>query len=67
MSSDSTIKLGILAEKLGLKLVGDTNKSINGLGTLKGANASELTFLLSVLNFEYLNRRKIFHTSLDFY
>ncbi len=55
MSSDSTIKLGILAEKLGLKLVGDTNKSINGLGTLKGANASELTFLSRPAYLKFLN------------
>ena len=55
MSSDSTIKLGILAEKLGIKLVGDTNKSINGLGTLKGASSSELTFLSRPAYLKFLN------------
>lgn len=45
MSSDPSITLSLLADKLGLKLVGDAKKVVRGLSTLEEANTSQISFL----------------------
>ena len=58
MSLDPALTLGLLAKKLGLKLVGDENKSISGLGTLNEANDTQVSFLSRSSYLKQLNETK---------
>ena len=58
MSLDPALTLGLLAKKLGLKLVGDKNKSISGLGTLNEANDTQVSFLSRSSYLKQLNETK---------
>lgn len=45
MSLNKAYSLGELAERLSLRLIGDAERRVTGLGTLKGAGPEQLSFL----------------------